>query len=231
MRALALLPVLVGTLATAPAQGATRHCAAVPATVHYERAADADLACAGAEKAVRFFAGLGFRADTPITIHIVDAPTVEVAEGYNAPVHGRFNARTNQIYVAAFANGRPPGRPRRAFRLPFDGDMQRGFVVHEVAHAIVERNFEGDDRPHRVAHEYIAYAAQIATLPPALRARLLDRYRVQGFPDEDAIAPLAHALDPNLFGVRAYLHFSAPENGVRFLRHLLSGRFAPNPWY
>ena len=114
MRALALLTVLVGTLATAPAQGATRHCAEVPATVHYERAADADLACAGAAMAVRFFAGLGFRTDTPITIHIVDAPTTEIAEGYNAPVHGRYDARTNQIYVAG--PGRRPAarwRPRR----------------------------------------------------------------------------------------------------------------------
>jgi hypothetical protein len=100
--------------------------------------------------------------------------------------------------------------------------LYRSFGVHEIAHAIADENFSMSRVPW-LSQEYIAAVAQLATMEPALRSRILARYHLEAFHTTASMSTLYYQLDPSAFAIKSYLHFMALDDQGAFLRGLLSG--------
>ncbi len=219
MRFLLCLAVLAATFA-APAAAAERRCVGSNTTVTAESPSDAYLACAGAADAVAFLAQHGFTVDTVMRVDIRDTVFVHSENKPSFRVLGQFDVDDDVILVTSTAGQRKMAADKPIFAIPYDDALFRSVVAHEVAHAIVEDNF-ALIKPSRMAHEYIAYIVQLATLPRHLRYQILDHHQVPGFDSELEINPIVYGLDPDVFAVKAYLHYRRPAVGTVFLQSLL----------
>lgn len=154
----------------------------------------------------------------PTTIRLVDAMPGNGA-GHSL---GHYDARGGDIVLldqAAAVAASQCAAP--AFGVPMTAALWRSYVVHELAHAAAERHFSARARS-RVASEYIAVVAQLATLPAEERRDILDNYadtEPYGRPRE--INELYYLMDPCRFAVKCFLHYLRPENGDAFIRRVL----------
>lgn len=199
-------------------------CAEADATVVARRAADAAVACVAAEQAVRFMSAHGFTTDFHIEICVVEDSS-ELDDG--PPAFGCFDARSARVKVLSLTGCQALLGGKPMFRLPLNDELYRSVIVHEVAHAIAARNFP-IRHPSHVAHEYIAYTVQLATMSEALRRRILERIDNEAFGADGEISELFLALGPEIFAVKAYRHFLRPGHGAAFYRRVLSGDFRPS---
>lgn len=177
---------------------------------------DAADVCAGAHRALSFFAGHGLGLREPVTLEVVaqlPAPAPSTAAGV-------FLAGDRRIYMLSYSAFH---RFRTWFKLPIDRAMYQSLAAHEVAHAITEANFQ-IAHPSIHAREYLAYVALFATMTPALRTRILNAIPGQGFEDEGRISFIVYMFDPMLFGAQSYRHYLRAENGGAFLRAVLAGQ-------
>lgn len=207
-----------GIGATAADQGGQAvDCPEIEVEVTAESPADRALVCEGAIRAQAFFRMHGIPVKHPIRIRLHPS-----AIDHYALHIGVYDASQRRIDLLTPAAAKRRCRLQSPFDLPMDTQLYTSFVVHEVAHAIADQNFE--IRPaSQVAHEYIAYAAQLTMLPAALRSEILQRYTVAGFDDIGDISLTYQALDPSAFAVKVFRHYqSLPNQGV-FIRDLLSG--------
>ncbi|MGB5198441.1 MAG: DUF6639 family protein [Sedimenticolaceae bacterium] len=207
-----------GIGAAAPYQGAQAvDCPAIEVEVTAESPADRALVCEGAIRAQAFFRMHGIVMKHPIRIRLHPS----AIENYAFHI-GVYDASQRRIDLLTPAAAKRRCRQQSPFGLPMDAPLYTSFVVHEVAHAIADQNFKV--RPaSQVAHEYIAYAAQLAMLPAALRSEILHRYTVAAFDSIGDMSSTYQALDPSAFGVKVFRHYqSLPDQGV-FIRNLLSG--------
>lgn len=135
---------------------------------------------------------------------------------------GFYDSRSNKIallnYDAALAASQ---RSSPAFGVLMSPIIWRSFVIHELTHAAVQTKF-ASGVPVCSATEYIATVAQIATLPPAERNEIIRNYSgLSGFEKPGEITNLYYMIDPSKFSVKAYLHYSKPENGLQFIKRIL----------
>lgn len=176
-----------------------------------------DLVRQGACTARDFFAAHGFPMQRPIRIRLLS----EAVE--NSANHiGIYDARAAQVELFDLPRVRRATRANSPFGVAMDEALYVSFVVHEVAHAIADQHFV-PDRPRLLAHEYIAYATQLSSIDEQLRTRILSRYPVQGFANLSELSSIYYGLDPNRFGVKAYLHFRDAPDRRQLLHGLLSG--------
>ncbi len=209
---------LAGIGAAAAAQAAQAvDCPAIAVEVTAESPQDRALVCEGAILARAFFRRHGIAMKHPIRIRLHRS----AIEDYAFHI-GVYDAAQRRIDLLTPAAAQRLCRLHSPFGLPMDAPLYISFVVHEVAHAIADQNFKV--RPSsQVAHEYIAYAAQLAMLPAAQRSEILQRYTVAAFDSIGDMSSTYHALDPSAFGVKVFRHYqSLPDQGV-FIRDLLSG--------
>lgn len=204
-----------------PAAAAERRCVGTNTTVTADSAYDAKLACAGAADAVAFLSQQGFTVDTVMRIDILDSVFLHSEEKPSFRILGQFDAKQNRIMVTSINGQRDMAKEKPIFGVPYDVALFRSVVAHEVAHAIAEDNFHVEE-PTRMAHEYIAYIVQLATMPPQLSQRVFASIPSQGFESELEINPMVYGLNPDVFAVKAYLHYLRPEVGMAFLQTLLS---------
>jgi hypothetical protein len=127
------------------------------------------------------------------------------------------------VSVVSLALAREAPAEVALLRQDMDPDLYKSLVVHEIAHAYVDRTFRFDV-PSVLVHEYIAYTVQLATMPEPLRERVLASIPLPAFQGASEITLTYYALDPNAFGVKCYLHYRDPRNGDAFLERLLSGQ-------
>jgi len=220
MRLFLCLAFLAAAFAT-PAAAAERQCVGANATVHADSDYDAYLACAGAADAVAFLSQQGFTVDTVMQIDILDSVFLHVEENPSFRILGRFDPKKNRIMVTSIDGQREMAKEKPIFGVPYDVALFRSVVAHEVAHAIAEDNFHIEE-PTRLAHEYIAYIVQLATMPERLVERVFQSLPGQAFESELEINPLIYGLNPDLFAVKAYRHYRSPGVGMAFLQTLLS---------
>jgi len=220
MRLFLCLAFLAAAFA-APAAAAERRCAGINATIYADSAYDAYLACAGAADAAAFLSQRGFTVDTVMRIEVLDSVFLHADENPSFRILGQFVAEQDRILVTSMNGQREMAAEKPIFGVPYEAAMFRSVVAHEAAHAIAEDNFHVDS-PTRLAHEYIAYIVQLATMPPRLRQQILDHHRAPAFASELEINPMLYGLNPDVFAVKAYGHFRSPGVGVAFLQTLLS---------
>jgi len=197
-------------------------CPEANATVVFEDQSQALMACAAAKGAIGFWADWDLAGSTPLTIEVVEGLT---------PVHGRhlfgmYDAPTSTIKILSLTACQESVGANPIFGMAFDEELYRSFIVHEVAHAIADQIF-AVDIPSIAAHEYIAYVAQLATMPVMLRDRILSWASVEGFVDEYEISEIYLGFSPEHFALKSYLHYLRPENGKAFVNRLLTGDFVP----
>jgi hypothetical protein len=85
---------------------------------------------------------------------------------------GLYDARSAQVELLTFEQTRRQTLSDSLFGMQTNQGLYVSIVVHEMAHAIADQNFEV--RPASlVAQEHIAYVAQLSTMEPALRAKVL----------------------------------------------------------
>jgi hypothetical protein len=216
MRILLCLTVLAAMFAHSAA-AAERRCVGTNTTVYADSAYDTYLACAGAADAAGFLAQQGFTVDTVMQVDILDTVFVHSTENPSFRVLGQYDAARNRILVTSIAGQRQMAAKKPIFGIAYDDALFRSVV----AHAIAEDNFQVVE-PSRMAHEYIAYIVQMATLPPHLRYRIFDHHQVPAFDSEVEINPMVYGLNPDVFAVKSYLHYRRPTVGVAFLQTLLN---------
>lgn len=108
------------------------------------------------------------------------------------------------------------------FDLPMTPALYRSLLIHEITHAVIEQN-KSASRLRKAAHEYAAYAIQLSTMDGELRRRILASYPHAAPIADRELSGLYHDLSPADFAVKAYLHFTMPDNGCDYLRDLLRG--------
>jgi hypothetical protein len=219
MRLLLCLVVLVAAFAQ-PAAAAERRCAGTNTTVYAESAYDAYLACAGAADAVAFLSQQGFTVDTVMHLDVLDSVYLHTVDRPSFRILGQFDAERKRILVTSIDGQREMAKEKPIFGVAYDVALFRSVVAHEVAHAIADDNFRVE-KPTRLAHEYIAYIVQLATMPPRLRQLVFDKHPARAFDSELEINPMIYGLNPDVFAIKSYGHFRRPEVGVAFLQTLL----------
>lgn len=199
------------------ARAAIRHdCSPLAATVVATVRSEARAACEAIARAADFLAGQGAPLRSPIELHLVDAlPEAEAS----ATRGGVYLHEERRAYVLRRGAWKPQTAP---FGLPMTAALHDSVVVHEAAHAIAAQHFRLD-APDVVAHEYLAYVAQLASLAPALRERILEAFAPR--------PPIAHTrfnvfvlgMNPDRFAALAWLHWSQKGNGAAFVDSVLAG--------
>lgn len=216
---------MAAALGAWPALATTQKCPpthGLPVVVDFSQQSDFLDACTGAARAMAYMLDKGFRGPTGINIRIIDS----VEENQLPVAHGHFDSKTKIATVMSRSVYQDASVLNRVLGLPMDSELYSSIFTHEVAHAIAHENFAAA-KPPTVAHEYIAYTVQLATLPDALRNRILTAIPGTGFEHEREISELYMAFNPDRFAVQVYRHFMRSTNRAEFFARLLSGAFRP----
>jgi len=218
---------VAAVLTASPSLATTQHCPAttdISVVIDYSLKSDFLAACTGAARAMTYMLDNGFREPGEIKIRIVDS-----LEENQVPVaHGHFDPKTSIATVMSRSVYRDSRVQNHVLGQPMDGELYASIFSHEVAHAVAHENF-AVEKPPTVAHEYIAYTVQLATLPDDLRSRILTAIPGTGFEHVGEISELYMAFDPDRFAVQVYRHFMRSTNKAEFFAHLLSEAFRPRP--
>ncbi len=192
-------------------------CGAVQATVTAASRGEAREACTAVAQAVDFFARQGLPVGARIDLHLVESLPPAEATSTRGGVYLHSQRRA---YVLRRARWEATGAP---FGLPMTTALYRSIIVHEVAHAIVASHFT-IDRPDVTAHEYLAYAAQIDSLPSALRERILKESAPSTREASAQFNLFVLGMNPDRFATLAWRHWHQPENGSAFVQQVLAGQ-------
>lgn len=201
----------------------SRHYACASLRVETPAATDDErrLLCDAAEKALAFFQTYDLGIDKVIRVRIEREPL-----NPRQPHLGSYTAATQTIRLLGLDQIRPH---HALFGLPLDRDLYESVVVHELAHAIAAQHFT-EKAPAIVFQEYLAYVAQLSTMAPDLRARILLSHDTAPFAAIEDISWTFYAMAPSAFGVKAYHHFSTVKDRRQLLDRLLSGDLRPPCW-
>ena len=181
----------------------------------------AAVVCRAAEQvsSVLDACGLGMAARIPVYV-VQDLPA-------ECPAHalGYFDARDATVtipdYAACVALAGPEGR----FGMPVTPALYESLIAHELVHAIVSQH-QGESAMGRAGQEYLAYAIQLVTMPPSLRARILARYPQANPVLLGELSETYLDLAPGRFAVKSYLNFVAQKDRCALIEDLMEGRRA-----
>jgi len=193
-------------------------CADTPVEVTACGEKDRRRICGAAEQAFHFFRQFGLSRRQPLRVNLCEE---RVAVG-GGSVIGRYDRGSGEVKLLSFDSYRRQVVKDPPFDSPASEALYQSFGVHEIAHAIADRNFRVFPVPW-LSQEYIAAVAQFAMMEPGLRNRILARYRLKAFKTTESMSILYYQLDPSAFAIKAYLHFLALDDQEAFLRDLLSG--------
>lgn len=173
--------------------------------------------CTAAAAAERFLGACHLPRLRPVTFEVraqIEGPADHCA--------GLYACGSDRILVI------PPGgvgevMPEDSAFAPLAPDVYYdSLVVHELAHALMDQ--AACERPRCDAdREYVAYALQIASLPPRDRAAVAAYRAFDGPVDRALLNDLLLWLKPDIFALAAWAHFDAPGHGCAFVERLVTG--------
>jgi len=145
----------------------------------------------------------------------------------NHPAYiGLYSAKKDRIDLLTLDYAKHQCARQQPFGMPMNPALDTSFVAHEVAHAIADQNFANRDAS-LLAHEYLAYVAQLMTMTSGLQAKILQRYDLEPFASLEHMSLTYYGLNPNAFGVKAFLHYQSLPEQSQFIQDLLSGSIKP----
>lgn len=177
------------------------------------------LICSAAQRSIEFFRQCDLHSPQRIRIEVV-AGALEVC---GVDVFGSYDAKDQTVRLVDLQRCATMAGEMQEYRALPPEKFYRSIVVHEVAHNIFRTVLEGRDYPH-ATHEYVAYAAQISSMPSEVRRTYLKAIPRPPPSDLSHFVDMVLMLAPARFSAMAYDHFAAPGNGCRILRGLVAGR-------
>ncbi len=193
-------------------------CSGTPVSVYACSELDRRLLCEAADEAFGFFSSFGLSRQQPLDIKLC-SETMMVGSGRAI---GRYDHNSDEVRLLSFETYRRQINDDPPFGAPVSEDLYRSFGVHEIAHAIADKNFSISQVP-RLSQEYIAAVVQVSTMDPELRSSILRHYQLEAFDTTASMSILYFQLNPSAFAIKAYLHFMALDDQGAFLRNLFSG--------
>lgn len=174
--------------------------------------------CAQAELARQFLGRCGIEGRAPLRISMS-----QVLGRSRKQKAGEYDPSTGTIRLLAYAafvkaGWRAIGETHVVTRV-----LHASVATHEVAHGVFHEHAAAADLPE-TAHEYVAYVAQLSTLPADVRD---DLARQNELPRIANLFTFSHFLlyaDPERFAIAAWRHFHQPENGCAFLHAVVEGK-------
>ena len=203
-----------------PAQADIRECPGSATVIVYDDHRDYVMACSAAAKTIGFFREIGFMRETPMMISMKE--TIRLEHGLAGEAYGQCYPALGYIEVLSYDSHRRMKTEHQVFGVRLNAALHESIIVHEVAHALADIHFSVLDIPGAV-HEYIAYVAQIATLPEVTRRNVLRRHSVRALNDERAINVMNYLEGPQAFGVRSYKHFIRQRDQNFYFLRLFAG--------
>ena len=136
---------------------------------------------------------------------------------------GYYDSRSDEIHLLDYETVLTASRQSpTSFGVMMSPTIWSSYIIHELAHAAAQKKF-ASGVSICTASEYIAAVVQISTLPSGDRKTIMLNYpEIAGFEKKEEITMAYYMLDPSKFMLNAYLHYSKPENGLKFIRRLLS---------
>jgi hypothetical protein len=176
---------------------------------------DAESACIGATRALRFLGKVGLSVSSTVTIEVVAGLPGELAER----AVGGYLRQSGRVLILSFDSFQRGGS---WYQLPTTAELHRAVFAHETAHAVVSRNSGAIDLSI-AAHEYVAYVVLFETMDPRLRQTVLKKFPGNGFASAAEISELAHTVNPNQFGINAWKHFRRKQSRHAWIREVVAG--------
>jgi len=176
---------------------------------------DAESACIGATRALRFLGQAGLSVSAPVTIEVVAELPGELA----GRAVGGYLPKSRRVLILSFDSFQRGGS---WYQLPTTAELHRAVFAHETAHAVVGLN-SGATKLSIAAHEYVAYVVLFETMNPKLRQTVLNKFPENGFASAAEISELAHTVNPNQFGVSAWKHFRRKQSRHAWIREVVAG--------
>lgn len=204
-------------LAAVPGLGAEAVCAGHPATIDAP-AAFVPQICRAFDRAETLLAPCGLVAPEAVHVRVVERfdGTREAHEACAA----LFECATGTLTVLH------PDALRGSAAIRSFGDIPvpeyfESLIVHELTHGRLHAT--AGDTVTVTAHEYLAYAMQVAALPEATREGFLARRQEPVAAGLAAVNMLTLFLQPDGFAAAAHGHFAQPGVGCAFVARILAG--------
>lgn len=210
--------LLLAVCASGPGLAETRQCSDEQLRVTGSDTPVSDRACLAAEHAKELLSECGIVQKAAIEIQITEDIT-SLAPHCMA----EYDCATGRIEILSPQQLEQRLVPDTTFSLLPPDALFDSLIVHEMTHALLDQTECAAD-VCRVDHEYLAYAMQLQSLSPEHRALLVEGRRSRQPVDIEEINPMILAMAPDFFAARAWVHFSAPENGCAIVDALLDGK-------
>jgi hypothetical protein len=211
----------------------------VTMTVESASAKEVAASCLALRGAVRFFMSQGhvpmkhiaLRFDEQV-LYPVQAMEDDESKEPSTPgqvrIVGKYDAQVDQTIMTKMDE--PWLRSRPYFGLDFTDEIYTSVILHELVHAISKGfyRYETDPAVH-AQDEYIAYVAQIKSLPAKVVMKMENTIgkKKSDFRNDTQINDFVHIMDPHGFGLLSFRHFNSPAGGKAFLEKIYSGKFRP----
>lgn len=176
--------------------------------------------CLSSSLALEFLQRYGVKAQSAISIEIVDYPLDAVGH----PVFGSYDSRTDQIRIMSMASITRTVDTPTLYDEPLDFELYRSVIAHEVTHALVQQNRRVEPIT-TTAQEYLAHATQLAILSEARRAQIIGTAGVGAWESGDVISDIYMAMALTRFAVKCYLHLTEQQKPVEFVQALLTAKW------
>lgn len=197
-------------------------CPTIPVQVSPVSSKDQALVCDAAEKARAFFQSHGIEIKRQIRIRLHQDEIKDHAHHI-----GLYRANKDHIDMVSLNHAKFHCNEQPPFDVEMNEELYVSFVIHEVAHAIADQNFSRTPSS-RVLQEYLAYVTQFSSMDAGAQDKILQKYKVAPFASIQDMSLTYYQLDPNAFGVKAFLHYRSLSDKSRFIQGLLSGAIKPN---
>jgi hypothetical protein len=176
--------------------------------------------CAAANRALQFLERCGMAPKRPIHVAIQD----EVHHPHSGLVFGLFDPAKEVVRIARQARLPKLIKQTPYAMLPLDA-FYASLVVHEVVHALMHQ-YQSKRATSQAAYEYLAYALQIESMPPAVRATFLEPFNPAEFSSDILLNDFLLFLKPQYFAARAHTLFSRAGDRCTHIQALLKGELA-----
>jgi len=178
-----------------------------------------DEVCAASLAALRYFATLDMAPTHTIRIELTGKA---VAHG-QGPAYGLYDGSREHLQLMSLGAITVQRPPPTLFDRAIDHAMYAGLVTHELMHAVAQQHRRVETLGV-VAQEYLAYAAQLATLPEPLRLEIVGSAGVSAWEKGDTISEIYLGLNVHRFAVKSYLHLRDHRDPAAFVQEVLSSR-------
>ena len=217
--AIAAIPTFAGHGVLAAQRG---KCEPREIAVLYADPSELEAACNAVSDVVRYFAGIGFKVRTKVSIHF--ANRASDGSKRHSPAHGLFDPVRSQIVVYRVSDSKPWGQP-------WSPQFVESFLRHEIIHTVIWDVMKTNPKPLRPEwHEFIAYAVQFDLMDAGLRNKVLGAHTGVGpISDLSEVNEFSYGMNPDGFAVVAYKTYLARGAGT-FVRQLLNFEIKPPPF-